>query len=68
MGLVFFLGFGGQGLGRKGRKSAGNWGKRRSQWSTLESGPLAGVERPGKGRKLGKVAEPVDHFEEWTTS
>ena len=26
------------------------------------------MKRPGKGRKLGKVAEPVDHFEEWTTS
>ncbi len=40
----------------------------RSQWSTLESGPLARSERPGKGWKLGKEAEPVVHFEEWTTS
>ena len=38
-----------------------------SQWSTLKSGPLAGAERPGKGRKPGKEAELVDHFEEWTT-
>ena len=26
------------------------------------------MERPEKGRKLGKVAEPVVHFKEWTTS
>ena len=39
-----------------------------SQWTTLKSGPLDGAERPGKGRKPGKEAEPVDHFEEWTTS
>ena len=40
----------------------------RSQWSTLESGPLARVKRPGKGWKLRKVAELVVHFVEWTTS
>ena len=40
----------------------------RSQWSTLESGPLARSERPGKGRELGKVVEPVVHSPEWTTS
>ena len=40
----------------------------RSQWSTLESGPLARSERLGKGRKPGKMAEPVVHFREWTTS
>ena len=40
----------------------------RSQWSTLGSGPLARVQSPEKGWKLGKVAEPVVHFKEWTTS
>ena len=40
----------------------------RSQWSTLESGPLARAGRPEKGRKLGKELEPVVHFREWTTS
>lgn len=40
----------------------------RSQWSTLQSGPLARAGRPEKGRKLGKEAEPVAHSEEWTTS
>ena len=40
----------------------------RSQWSTLESGPLARSERPGKGRELGKGVEPVVHSGEWTTS
>ena len=40
----------------------------RSQWSTLESGPLARSERWEKGRKLGEEAEPVAHFVEWTTS
>ena len=40
----------------------------RSQWSTLQSGPLARLERSEKGWKLGKEAEPVVHFEEWTTS
>ena len=39
----------------------------RSQWSTLQSGPLAGVKSPENGWKPGKVSEPVDHFEEWTT-
>ena len=38
-------------LGRKGRESAGNLGKWWSQWTTLESGPLARSERPEKGRK-----------------
>ena len=56
LGLVFFLGFG------EGREP--DLG---SQWSTLESGPLAGSKRPGKGWKLGKESEPVGHFEEWTT-
>ena len=55
-------------LGRKGQKRAENWGKWQSQWSTLKSGPLARAERLEKGRKLGKVAEPVVHFKEWTTS
>ena len=26
------------------------------------------MKRPGKCRKSGKEAEPVDHFKEWTTS
>ena len=39
-----------------------------SQWSTLESGPLAGLARPEKGRKRGESREPVDYFREWTTS
>ena len=55
-------------LGRKGRERAGNMGKRQSQWPTLESGPLAGAKRAGKGRKHGKVVEPVAHSGEWTTS
>ena len=32
-----------------------------SQWTTLESGPLAGAERARKGWKSGEVAEPVVH-------
>ena len=40
----------------------------RSQWSTLQSGPLARAERPEKAWKLGKVAELVVHSGEWTTS
>ena len=39
-----------------------------SQWSTLESGPLAGMESMEKGRNRGKSREPVDHSFEWTTS
>ena len=39
-----------------------------SQWSTLLSGPLAGMESMEKGRNRGKSREPVDHFFEWTTS
>ena len=51
MGLVFFLWFWSVNRDR-------GW----SQWSTLESGPLAGVQSPEKGWKLRKVAEPVVHF------
>jgi len=47
---------------------AGNRGKCLSQWSTLESGPLARAERAEKGRKPGELSEPVAHFKEWTTS
>ena len=39
-----------------------------SQWSTLESGPLARSETGEKGGKPGKSQEPVIHFGEWTTS
>ena len=39
-----------------------------SQWTTLESGPLARVERPEKGRNRGKSHEPVVDFAKWTTS
>ncbi len=39
-----------------------------SQWSTLESGPLARCESSERGRKQGVQEEPVDHFKEWTTS
>ena len=39
-----------------------------SQWSTLESGPLAGLESMEKGRNRGKSREPVDHSFEWATS
>ena len=39
-----------------------------SQWSTLPSGPLAGLESMEKGRNRGKSREPVVHFGEWTTS
>ncbi|ESK65617.1 hypothetical protein GCWU000182_01091 [Abiotrophia defectiva ATCC 49176] len=33
----------------------------------MESGPLAGAKRAENGWKPGKMSEPVDHFEEWTT-
>ncbi len=39
-----------------------------SQWSTLESGPLAPRERAEIRSKAGKRYEPVVHFVEWTTS
>ena len=52
MGLVFFFWL----LGKGGSLLLG------------ASGPLARAERPGKGWKLGEVAEPVVHFKEWTTS
>ena len=38
-----------------------------SQWSTLESGPLAGLEPGKKGQKRGESRELVVHFGEWTT-
>ncbi len=38
-----------------------------SQWSTLPSGPLAGMESMEKGRNRGKSREPVDHSFEWAT-
>ena len=60
MGLVFFFG--------SGEESPERMPDAESQWSTLESGPLARLERSEKGRKLGKVAEPVAHFKEWPTS
>ena len=39
-----------------------------SQWTTLESGPLARSETQGKGPNWDESREPVDHFVEWTTS
>ena len=45
-----------------------NRGKARSQWSTLESGPLARSETRKKGGKQRESQELVAHFEEWTTS
>ena len=39
-----------------------------SQWTTLESGPLAGAETARKGANRVGNYEPVVHFEEWTTS
>ena len=60
MGLVFFLG--------SGEESPERMPDAESQWSTLKSGPLAGLERPENGWKLRKVAELVVHFVEWTTS
>ena len=42
-------------------------GKGVSQWSTLESGPLAPWESAENGSKAPKSLEPVVHFEEWTT-
>ena len=39
-----------------------------SQWTTLESGPLAGLESMEKGRNRGKSREPVVDSFEWTTS
>ena len=39
-----------------------------SQWSTLESGPLAGLESWEKGGKQGESRELVVHFAEWITS
>ena len=49
-------------------KMAENREKVRSQWTTLKSGPLAGSETGEKGGKQRESQEPVDHFEEWTTS
>ena len=59
MGLVFFLGFGEGSLERMPDAE--------SQWPTLKSGPLARAKRAENGWKPGKMSEPVDHFEEWTT-
>ena len=42
-------------------------GKVMSQWSTLLSGPLARMARPGKGRNRAGSREPVVHSIEWTT-
>ena len=39
-----------------------------SQWSTLESGPLARSETQEKGPNWDESREPVVHFGEWTTS
>ena len=39
-----------------------------SQWSTLESGPLATWESAETGSEARKRYEPVVHFVEWTTS
>ena len=39
----------------------------RSQWSTLESGPLAGPETGEKGRNWVICQELVVHSGEWTT-
>ena len=40
----------------------------RSQWSTLQSGPLARAESLENGGNWGKSHEPVVHSVEWTTS
>ena len=39
-----------------------------SQWSTLESGPLAPLKSAATGSKARKRCEPVVHSLEWTTS
>ena len=39
-----------------------------SKWTTLKSGPLAGVETEGKGRNRELCQELVVHSPEWTTS
>ena len=39
-----------------------------SQWSTLESGPLAPRDKAETGTKARKRREPVVHSGEWTTS
>ena len=79
MGLVFFAWV----WGRKGARPwelvvhSGEWttssGEKAGKGPEAgergrASGPLARVERPGKGRKLREEAELVDHFKEWTTS
>ena len=38
-----------------------------SQWSTLESGPLASRKKAETGAKAPKWREPVVHFGEWST-
>ncbi len=38
-----------------------------SQWSTLESGPLAPREKAETGSEAGKSRELVVHSVEWTT-
>ena len=38
-----------------------------SQWSTLQSGPLAGPGTEEKGRNGELCQELVVHFGEWTT-
>ena len=43
-------------------------GKGMSQWSTLESGPLAPWGRAETRSKAWKSREPVVHSIEWTTS
>ncbi|WP_315600663.1 hypothetical protein, partial [Abiotrophia defectiva] len=40
----------------------------RSQWSTLESGPLAGTKSGLLPGFRAKSEEPVVYFGEWTTS
>ena len=49
-------------------KKARNREKVRSQWTTLESGPLARSETRKKGGKQRESQELVAHFKEWTTS
>ena len=52
----------------KRRKSGQKLRKGMSQWSTLESGPLATLEMAENRAIAPKLRELVVHFGKWTTS
>ena len=56
-----------EGAPGKRRKPGQKLRKGMSQWSTLESGPLASRKKAETGAKAPKWREPVVHFGEWST-